>query len=137
MKALYFTLALAVMCVLGMATSSQALDTDGIVVTVPFEFVAGTNIMPAGTYKVGRFSDDPHSGVILRNGPNTAVVLPMTVEGASTLAPKANLFFKHSGGRYFLGEIETPGIVYTLATPRPVVIVAGTHDQNTTPAGTN
>jgi hypothetical protein len=137
MKKQYFTLALAVMCIVGLGTASRAQDTDGIVVNVPFEFVVGAQVLPAGTYRVARFSNDPHSGVILSNGPNAAVVLPMTVEGAATLAPKANLFFKHSGERYFLGKIETPGFVYTLATPRPIMTVAAAHDQTTTPSGTN
>ena len=133
MNKMYFAFAFALMCVLGLSGSSQAQDTDGIVVTVPFDFVAGASVMPAGTYKVGRFSADPNSGVILRGDANTAVVLPMTVAGASV--PKANLTFQHSQGRYFLGKIETPGMVYTLATPRPMMTVASTHDQSTGAAG--
>jgi hypothetical protein len=133
MNKTYFTLALAVMCIVGLGTMSRAQDTDGMVVNVPFEFVFGANVMPAGTYNVARFSNDPSSGVVLRSGTNSAVVLPTTVEGVSV--PKALLTFQHLGETYFLGKIETPGMVYTIATPRPRVTLARTHDQTTVQVG--
>jgi hypothetical protein len=133
MNKTYFTLALAVMCIVGLGTMSRAQDTDGMVVNVPFEFVFGANVMPAGTYNVARLSNDPSSGVVLRSSTNSAVVLPTTVEGVSV--PKALLTFQHLGETYFLGKIETPGMVYTIATPRPRVTLARTHDQTTVQVG--
>jgi hypothetical protein len=129
----YCAVAIAVMCIFGLGISSQAQDTDGIVVTVPFEFVVAASTMPAGTYRIARFSDDPQSGIVLRGAANTAVVLPMTVEGASI--PKALLTFQHSGEKYFLGKIETPGVVYTIATPRPRLTVARANDHSTVSVG--
>ncbi len=133
MNRMYFTLILAVMCIVGLGTTSRAQDTDGIVVNVPFEFVVGAKVLPAGTYRVARFFSDPSSGVVLRGGANSVVVLPTTVEGASS--PKALLTFQHLGEAYFLGKIETPGMVYTIATPRPRVTLAHTHDQTTVQVG--
>src|ERR1700693_6574573 len=133
MNKTYFTLALAVMCIVGLGTTSRAQDSDGIVVNVPFEFVVGAKVLPAGTYRVARFFDDPSSGVVLRGRTNSAVVLPTTVEGASV--PKALLTFQHLGETYFLGKIETPGMVYTIATPRPRVMLAGNRDQTAVQVG--
>jgi hypothetical protein len=136
MKKSYVTVALAVICIFGLGISSRAQDTDGIVVTVPFDFVVAGKALPAGNYHIGRYFNDPHSGVVLRSGANTAVVLPTTVEGASV--PKALLTFQHSGEKYFLGKIETPGSVYTIATPRPRLTVARANDQPTVSvSGTN
>jgi hypothetical protein len=128
----YFTMALALLCVVGIGTNSRAQNTDGIVVTVPFEFVVGANPLPAGTYQIERFSQNPTSGVVLRGGDSSTVVLPTTVESSSL--PKALLTFQHIRGTYFLGKVETPGMVYTLATPRTKMTVAATHDQITVPA---
>jgi hypothetical protein len=130
MNKMYFTFALAVMCIVSLGTTSRAQDTDGIIVNVPFEFVVGAKVMPAGTYMVARLFSDPSSGVVLRSAANSAVVLPTTVEGASVF--KALLTFQHMGETYFLGKIETPGMVYTFSTPRPRMTLARTHDDETT-----
>jgi hypothetical protein len=47
MNKMYFTFALAVMCIVSLGTTSRAQDTDGIIVNVPFEFVVGAKVMPA------------------------------------------------------------------------------------------
>lgn len=133
MKKSYVTVALAVICMLGLGISSRAQEADGIDVTVPFDFVVAGKAMPAGNYHIARYFDDPHSGVVLRSGANTAVVLPTTAEGASV--PRAVLTFKHTGEKYFLGKIETPGTVYTMATPRPRVMVAGATERPTVSIG--
>jgi hypothetical protein len=129
MKKSYVTVALAVICTLGLGISSRAQDADGIDVKVPFDFVLAGNTLPAGNYHIARYSDDPHSGVVLRSGEKIAVILPTTVEGASV--SKALLTFQHSGEKYFLGKIETPGFVYTIATPRRTLMVARANDQPT------
>lgn len=129
----YFAVALALLCIVGIGTNSRAQSTNRIVVTVPFEFVVGANALPAGTYEIERFSENPRSGVVFRGGDTSTVVLPTTVEDSSIIS-KALLTFQHIRGTYFLGKVETPGTVYTLATPHTSITVAGTHDQITVPA---
>jgi hypothetical protein len=133
MKKSYATIALAVICIFGLGISSRAQDADGIDVTVPFDFVVAGKALPAGNYHIARFLDDPHSGVVLRSGAKTAVVLPTTVEGASVR--EAVVTFQHTGEKYFLGKIETPGTVYTIATPRPRLMIAGADHQSTVSVG--
>jgi len=133
MKKSYATVALAVIFIFGLGMSSRAQDADGIDVAVPFDFVVAGKTLPAGNYHIGRFFDDPHSGVVIRSGKNVAVVLPVTVEGASVR--EAVVTFQHTGEKYFLGKIETPNTVYTIATPRPRLMVAGANDQSTVSVG--
>jgi hypothetical protein len=134
MKKLYFTLALAVMCVFGLGGSSHAQEPDAIVVKVPFDFFVGARTMPAGTYSVGRLvSNDQRSSLILRGDGRSAIVLPTAVDETSTFL--ANLTFQHLGDKYFLDKIKTPAGIYTIATPRPMTVVARTTDKNAASAG--
>src|ERR1700682_1372033 len=125
----YFTLALAVICILGFGESSHAQEPDAIVVTVPFDFIVGTQTMPAGRYDVGRLlSNDQRSSLILHGDRGSAIVLPTAVEETSTF--QANLTFQHLGDKYFLDKIKTPAGIYTIPAPRPIAVVARTTDKN-------
>jgi len=52
MKTLYFTAVLTITCLLGL--SAHARDVRGVVVNIPFQFVAGGATLPAGEYGVNR-----------------------------------------------------------------------------------
>ncbi len=67
MKKSYLTAVFTLTCLLGLGLSARAQDTDGVRVKVPFEFVAAGTILPAGTYTVGRLSDDAFSGIAIRS----------------------------------------------------------------------
>jgi hypothetical protein len=133
MKQVYFTLALAVMCVLGLSASSHAQEPDGIVVKVPFDFFVGTRSMPAGTYSFERVFTDQHSSFILHGDGRSVIVLPTAVDETSTF--QAKLTFEHLGDKYFLDKVKTPAGIYSFATPRPITVVAGTTDKNAVSAG--
>jgi len=126
-----FTVALAVMCILGLSTQSHASKSDALIVTVPFDFVVSARTMPAGTYRVESLFDDTHSGVVFHSGTTSAVVLPTAIEG--TLSGES-LTFERVDGKYFLRRIDTPAGVYSIAMPHMRMVVARTHDQTTVPA---
>jgi hypothetical protein len=52
----YIIALLTLICLLSIGKSARAQSADGVVVTVPFEFVAGGTTMPAGEYKVRHVS---------------------------------------------------------------------------------
>src|ERR1700674_1437339 len=133
MNKVYFTLALAVISILGLGGSSHAQEPDGITVKVPFEFFVGTQAMPAGTYSFGRLFSSQRSSFILHGDAVSAVVLPTSVEETSTF--KANLVFEHLGDKYYLGKIKTPAGIYNIATPRPMLALARTSDKNAVSTG--
>jgi hypothetical protein len=133
MKKTYLTAVLTLTCMLAVGISARAQDTEGVRVNVPFEFVAGGTTLPAGTYSAGRLSVSAYSGVAIRGDGNAVFVLPIVVDG--TPAGQPELSFEHVGGKYFLSEIQTPGGVYTFASPRAMVALARVKDQGTVSSG--
>src|ERR1700678_3881467 len=66
MKKSYLAAVLTLTCVLGIGVSASAQDTDAVVVTVPFEFVAGGATLPAGEYRVSRISPGVNRELAIR-----------------------------------------------------------------------
>jgi hypothetical protein len=136
MKKSYVTTVLTLTCLLGLGISARAQDTEGVVVKVPFEFVAAGKTMPAGKYSVGRISTDAYSGLIILGENNGAFLHPVLVEEPS--ADQQALSFEYVGGKYFISKIKTPGGVYTISLPRAMVELAQVKDQGTvSSSGTN
>jgi hypothetical protein len=124
----YLTVVLTLTCLFGMGVSARAQETE-LIVKVPFEFVAGGQMLPAGKYIVSRVASDLHSGITIRSYKNIALMLPIMVDGISAEQPK--LSFERVGENYFLSEIETSGGVYTFAVPRAMVMLAQKKDHST------
>jgi hypothetical protein len=135
MNKVYVVAVLTLTFLLGFGVKAHAQDTE-ISVTVPFEFVAGGQLLPAGKYIVGRNSDDAHSGIVIRGNNNVALMLPVVVDGTPAYQPK--LSFVHVGGENFLSTVEAPQGIYTFRTPRAMTILAQKKDQSSvSPAGGN
>jgi len=128
MKKSYLTVPFTLTCLLGVGISARAQDTEGVRVSIPFEFVAGGMTLPAGTYTVGRLSVEAFPSIAIRDYGNSAFVLPIAVDGAPVEQPKLN--FEHVGDKYFLSEAETPGGVYTFAAPTAMVTLAQRKDHS-------
>ena len=146
MKNSYLTVVLTLTCLLGLGISARAQELNKVAVKVPFEFVAGGQTLPAGTYSVSRVSSgDPQSLVIRSNDSNDNSVFlipaffdgsPVSVNGGSADHPE--LGFEHVGDKYFLSEVETLGGVYAFRTPRAMTQVAQMKDHgNGSSSGSN
>jgi hypothetical protein len=136
MKNSYSAVVLTLTCLLGLGISARAQNVDKVAVKIPFEFVAGGQTLPAGTYTVTRASDQAFPALVIRSSDNSAFLLPMFFDGVS--ADHAELRFQHVGGKYFLSKIETPAGVYAVRTPRAMTQVAQMKDQGTmSSSGTN
>ena len=136
MKKSYLTVLLTLTCLLGLRISAGAQDTNRVVATVPFEFVAGGETLPAGTYSIGRLSPDSGPGLVIRSYDNSAFLLPIVFDGASV--DQTKLAFTRVGDKYFLSKIETSAGVYTIGIPRAMTKVAQLKDQGTlSSSGTN
>ena len=98
---------LTLTCLLGLGISARAQDVDKVVVNVPFEFVAGGQTLPAGTYSVSRVSDQTFQALVIRSNDNSVFLLPMFFDGV-VCRDHAELRFEHVGDKYFLSKIETP-----------------------------
>ena len=126
MKKSYLTVVLTLTCLLGLGISARAQDEDKIAVNVPFEFVAGGETLPAGTYSVSRVSPETTPALVIRSYDNSVFLLPIAFDGAP--ADHAELSFEHVGEKYFLSKVETLAGVYTIGTPRPMTKVAQMKD---------
>ena len=134
MKRSYFAAVLALTCALGIGTNVRAQNVDGVVVTVPFEFVAGGATLPAGQYKISRvYPGLTREPVINGYHKGSSFLLPLTFEDSSDSDGQPTLSFEHIGGRYFLSAVRTPGGVYTMETPRRLTVLARTNNQSATP----
>jgi hypothetical protein len=126
MKKSYLTVVLTLTCLLGLGISARAQDADKIAVNVPFEFVAGGETLPAGTYSVSRVSPEATPALVIRSYDNSVFLLPIAFDGAP--ADHAELSFEHIGDKYFLSKVETLAGVYTIGTPRAMTKVAQMKD---------
>ena len=136
MKKSYLTVVLTLTCLLGLGISARAQDFSKIAVNVPFDFVAGGETLPAGTYSVSRVSPEPNPVLAIRSYDNSVFLLPLVFDGAP--ADHAELSFEHVGDRYFLSKVETLAGIYAIRTPRAMTQVAQMKDHGTgSSSGTN
>jgi hypothetical protein len=138
MKTSYCTVVLTLTCLLGLGISAHAQDANGVVVKVPFEFVAGGKTLPAGKYSVGRLSPGIHPTLFIdsKGSGASALVLPSVPDGVPS--GHTALSFERAGNQVFLSKVETPAGVYTVLTPRTITNLAKMNDRGTmSSSGTN
>src|SRR5712692_3852791 len=116
MKKSYSAVVLTLTCLLGLGISARAQGVDKVAVNVPFEFVAGGQTLPAGTYTVSRVSDLANPTLVIRSYENSVSLLPIVFDGVA--ADHAELSFEHVGDKYFLNKVETLAGAYAIRTPR-------------------
>jgi hypothetical protein len=129
MKKSYLTVLLTLTCLLGLGKAARAQDASRIVVNVPFEFVAGGETLPAGTYSVSPVSPESQPSLVIRTHDKGTLLLPIVFDGVP--ADHAKVRFEHVGGTYFLRKVETPEGVYTVGTPRATTKVSQMKDYAT------
>ena len=118
MKKQYLTVLFTLICVLGLGLSARAQEEDTVVTKVPFDFVAGGKVLPAGTYTVSRV--DPARGsreLEIRSYETRASVFVLPTDFDDVRSDTAQLNFEHLGDTYFLSAIETPIGTYSVEYP--------------------
>ena len=103
-----FALALVPALVLGWAPT-RAFAAEELKVNVPFQFVVGDSVLPAGPYRVQ--ASDTNPSVIWFFSPNGHHVANVATEWGGSLfrGADANLRFKMYGKTHFLSRILIPG----------------------------
>lgn len=117
----------------GAGINAHAQNADAVVVSVPFEFVAGGATLPAGKYRVSRVSagvSQELSIISYKNG--GAFLLPLEFD--DNAAGEPTLSFEHVGGKYFLTGIKTANGVYTMAASREMVMLGKANSPNPSPS---
>jgi hypothetical protein len=101
---------------LALATSLSA-ESALMNVVVPFNFVAGGTVMPAGTYTI----EQPaiHGVLLLRGSEPNSTALVLAVDGGPSGANHAGVTFSRSGSEVVLSAVSVPGgSRYSLAAPQ-------------------
>lgn len=118
---------------LGVGRSAHAQDADAVVVSVPFEFVAGGATLPAGKYRVNHVSAGVSQELAISSYTNGGTfLLPLSFD--DTPAGQPTLSFEHVGGKYFLIGIKTTSGVYSMAASREMVMLGKANSSSTSSA---
>jgi hypothetical protein len=106
---------LSSLAVLAFSVATLYANAEQLRVSVPYDFVAGGKLLPAGTYIIGRYdSTDAFLTIVDADRQQAATfILPISFE--SKVSSDSKLQFEQTGGVYLLGQIQTGSGVYTLA----------------------
>jgi hypothetical protein len=73
---------------------------------IPFEFMAGTNKLPAGTYNI----DSPYPNVVRLQSTDRKASAMLIAHGTSSAAQReGRLLFNKYGNQHFLANVQGPG----------------------------
>ena len=114
----------------GIGLATRAHGQDNIIVTLPFGFVAGERTLPAGTYKVSRFSNDPNGPLLFTNYDKDISVFVLPIASDGTSADKPQLTFEQVRGEHFLNTIQTPLETYYIPVSHSGITAAAAKVRN-------
>jgi hypothetical protein len=132
----YFAIAFLLLFLAGLGVNARAQEST-LVVTVPFEFVAGGATLPAGKYTIrgGSLQSDFAVSIFGRDG--SAVLIATSFDDHSD-ANNLRLNFQLVDGKHLLSQITTSAGTYNLVTRRELSRLAQTQEHNgMTASGTN
>jgi len=123
-KMSYARILVATIGLLGMGMAAHAEVCGQLVVTLPFDFVAGGKTLPAGTYTVSTFTDDKYDGLLLSNYDARASVFVRPSEIDSAASSKPEVSFEQAGDQHFLSTIRTVHDIYNIPVSRSALMEA-------------
>jgi len=136
MKKQYLAVLFTLICVLGLGLSARAQEQDTVVTNVPFDFIAGGKVLPAGTYRVSRVDSTSGSRELEISSYDTRAsvfVIPTLFDDVQS--GKAQLNFEHLEGAYFLNAIKTPIGTYAIDIPPAAIKLAQTQQPSGSHSG--
>jgi hypothetical protein len=110
----YSVIALVLLSFVGPAVVAHAQEEGKVVVSVPFDFFAGSKMLPAGKYSVSRLSSETNSPLIIYGNGNSALLLPVAFDDVP--ADDVQLTFEHVGGAHLLSAVKTQMGTYSIGT---------------------
>jgi len=109
MKKMLF--ALLVVGVVGFAGPRPASAQDTTLVKVPFDFIVGEHVLPAGSYRIVPDSQDSTLLLIESTRGKMAAAFAATgwTPNPNPMDPQARVQFKNVDGHMFLSQVALPG----------------------------
>jgi hypothetical protein len=125
MKKMNYARALvAIIGLFGLGMAAHAENRGEIVVTLPFDFVAGGKSLPAGAYTVSTFTNDKYDGLLLFNYDARVSVFVRASEIDDAASDKPEVSFEHAGDQHFLSTIRTVHDIYNIPVSRAALMQA-------------
>ena len=91
------------------AVSGVQAQQNGVKANIPFDFMVGNRVLPAGEYVVAGDGSSSQA-IFIRSTDNKTAVMTLAFRCASAQPSKqSKLVFHTLGGRYFLSQIWTEG----------------------------
>ena len=85
-------------------------QADAATVKIPFRFIVGDTLLPAGSYRITSDPRDPSLITIAALGGKPATfAVTQSAAGPGELDAKVQVAFKNIGGQYFLSQVAMPG----------------------------
>jgi hypothetical protein len=137
MKKQYLSVLFTLICVLGLRLGAHAQAEDTVIAKVPYDFVAGGKILPAGSYRVSRVNSNGSRTLEISSYETGAGVLLTPTFFDDTQIGHAQLNFEHAGDKYFLSGIETPIGTYAITIPRSAITLALMEQHGASSSGGN
>ena len=130
----YARVIVAVTFLLGLSAAANAEVRSQVIVKLPFTFVAGGVTLPAGTYTVKRFSQQPFDTLMLTSDDRgtSVFIQPAEMENASEDKPKVS--FDRVGEERVLSSIETADYIYNFTVSRRLLREAAAKQHPNAPA---
>lgn len=138
MRKQYSTVLFTLVCICGLALGAHAQAKDIVVAKVPYNFVVGGQVLPAGTYKVRPISVTGGTGQLeISNYESRASIFLIPTFFDDLQTGHAQLTFEHAGDKYFLSGIETPSGTYAITVPNSAIRVAQMEQDGSATSGGN
>jgi hypothetical protein len=132
----YFAIAFLLLSFVGLGTTARAQEST-LVVTVPFEFVAGGTTLPAGKYTINTGSSQSDFVLSISGRDGSAVLLATSFDDYSDVN-QLRLNFRLVDGKHLLSEVTTSAGTYNLVTRREMIRLAQMQEHTgMTSSGTN
>jgi hypothetical protein len=138
MRKQYSTVLFTLVCICGLALAAHAQAKGVVVAKVPYNFVVGGQVLPAGTYEVSRVSvidGTRELEISSYESGASAFLIPTFFDDLRT--GHAQLTFEHAGDKYFLSGIETPSGTYAITVPNSAIRVAQMEQDGSATSGGN
>jgi hypothetical protein len=117
MKTIYIPFVSAFFGLAALGAPTRAQEADQLRVKLPYAFVVAGKILPAGTYRVLRLSDNSKA-IAMTSCQNGDSVLLFSTEVTPAREDNPTLTLEHTGTQYFLKEIETTEHVFRISVPK-------------------
>ena len=105
------SLLLGAVAVFGQGWETKAISK------VPFDFVVGSTVLPAGDYAIRTVTDDPQC-LLIQNTQTCAAAFARSrdilLSPPGSTAPSPKLVFAHGGNRYVLHQLQWDNHVHDL-----------------------